>query len=115
MSTERTHIYAEEEPEPSELVGEAFDQLGSNWRLKVLYALHEHGELRFNELKRTTDASSRTLSRVVEDLQEYGLVERRLEEDAPVATYYSETQKAEDLCPVFSALDEWADEWVETV
>jgi DNA-binding HxlR family transcriptional regulator len=114
MSTERSHVYAEEESKSCDLVSEAFDQLGSNWRLRVLHALHENGELRFNELKRETDASSRTLSRVLEDLQEFGLVTRRLEEATPVATYYSETQKAKDLCPVFSAVDEWADEWVDS-
>ncbi|MFB6184984.1 MAG: winged helix-turn-helix transcriptional regulator [Haloarculaceae archaeon] len=91
---------------------EAFDQLGSEWRLRVLYTLHTEGELRFNELKRETDASSRTLSRVLDDLQDHGLIERRLEEDAPVATYYSETAKAESLCPIFQAVDSWASEWI---
>lgn len=117
MSTERSHVYASDdadEPESWERASEAFDQLGSEWRLRVLYALHTHGELRFNELKRETDASSRTLSRVLDDLQHHGLVERRLEEDAPVATYYSETKKAKSLCPVFESVDAWASEWVET-
>jgi DNA-binding HxlR family transcriptional regulator len=116
VSTERTPLYATddgaEERTTCELAGEAFDQLGSEWRLKVLYTLHEEGELRFNELKRATGASSRTLSRVLDDLQEFDLVERRLEEDAPVATYYRETQKALDLCPVFQAVDEWASEYI---
>jgi len=92
---------------------ESLDELGSKWRLAVLYDL-QAGEKRFNELKRSTDASSRTLSRVLDDLQEHGYVDRRVEEDAPVATYYSLTDKAASLCPVFDAIEDWADEWLAT-
>lgn len=92
-------------------VVDSFDQIGSTWRLVVLHDL-QGAEKRFNELKRSTDASSRTLSRVLDDLGEHGLVDRRLEEDAPVATYYSLTAKGEALCPVFDELEEWAAEWI---
>jgi len=92
-------------------VVESMDQIGSKWRLVVLHDLQE-GEKRFNELKRSTEASSRTLSRVLDDLQEAGLVHRRLEEDAPVATYYRLTEKGESLCPVFDEIERWADDWL---
>jgi DNA-binding HxlR family transcriptional regulator len=90
---------------------DSLEQIGSQWRLAVLHDL-QGDEKRFNELKRSTGASSRTLSRVVDDLQEMGFVDRRLEEDAPVATYYSLTEKGESLCPVFDAIGDWAREWV---
>ena len=93
-------------------VVESFDEIGSKWRLVVLYDLQE-GEKRFNELKRSTGASSRTLSRVLDDLQAADYVERRLEEASPVATYYSLSPKAAALCPVFDAIEEWADEWLD--
>ncbi|MEF8840675.1 MAG: helix-turn-helix domain-containing protein [Haloarculaceae archaeon] len=92
-------------------VVESMDQIGSKWRLVVLHDLQE-GEKRFNELKRSTEASSRTLSRVLDDLQETGLVHRRLEEDAPVATYYRLTEKGESLCPVFAEIERWAEDWL---
>ena len=92
-------------------VVESIEQVGSKWRLVVLHEL-QNGERRFNELKRATDASSRTLSRVLDDLQETGFVERRLEEDAPVATYYRLTPKGESLCPVFDEITAWAEEWL---
>lgn len=93
-------------------VVEAIEQVGSPWRLVILHDLQE-GEKRFNELKRSTDANSRTLSRVLDDLQETGFVERRLEEDAPVASYYSLTAKGQSLCPVFDEIEAWADDWLE--
>ncbi len=93
-------------------VVESMEQIGSKWRLLVLHDLQE-GEKRFNELKRSTNANSRTLSRVLDDLQSSGFVDRRLEEDAPVATYYSLTEKGESLCPVFDEIESWADEWID--
>jgi DNA-binding HxlR family transcriptional regulator len=92
-------------------VVESMEQIGSKWRLVVLHDLQE-GEKRFNELKRSTDASSRTLSRVLDDLQGSGLVHRRLEEDAPVATYYSLSEKGRALCPVFDEIEQWANAWL---
>lgn len=94
-------------------VVESMEQIGSKWRLLVLHDLQD-GEKRFNEIKRSTDANSRTLSRVLDDLQETEFVERRLEEDAPIATYYSLTDKGRSLCPVFDEIEAWADDWLDS-
>ena len=91
---------------------ESIEQIGSQWRLAVLHELLE-GEQRFNELKRSTDANARTLSRVLDDLGEMGFVDRRLEEDTPVATYYSLTAKGESLEPVFDEIECWAGSWLD--
>lgn len=93
-------------------VVESIRLIGSQWRLVVLHDLQD-GEKRFNELKRSTGASSRTLSRVLDDLQEATLVARRIEEDAPIATYYSLTEKGRSLCPVFDEIEQWANEWLD--
>jgi DNA-binding HxlR family transcriptional regulator len=90
---------------------ESFELIGSKWKLIVLNDL-QGGEKRFNELKRSTEASSRTLSRVLQDLEDEKLVERRVEEEAPVATFYSLTEKGKSLCPVFEEIDDWAQEWL---
>lgn len=92
-------------------VVESFEQIGSQWRLVILYDLL-NGEKRFNELKRSTGASSRTLSRVLDDLRETGFVSRRTEEDAPIATYYSLSDKGRSLCPIFEEIETWAAEWL---
>ncbi|MFC3957325.1 winged helix-turn-helix transcriptional regulator [Halovivax cerinus] len=91
---------------------EAIDQIGSKWRLVVLYDLREADEKRFNEIKRSTKANSRTLSRVLDDLADAGLVTRRVE-DQPIASYYSLTSKGEALCPVLSSLEDWASQWID--
>lgn len=107
---ERFETTVEEQNAEVCAVVEAVEQIGSQWRLIVLHDLAD-GEQRFNELKRSTSASSRTLSRVLDDLQDAGLVDRRVE-NKPLATHYSLTEKGFALCPVFTDLEEWADEWL---
>lgn len=91
-------------------VARAFEITGSKWRLTVLRCLHLWGEQRFTELQETSTADSATLSRVLKDLEEQDLVNRRLE-DRPIATYYDLTDRGEALADVFDAFEEWALEW----
>lgn len=91
---------------------ETLDEIGTQWRLHVLHEL-QNGEHRFNELKEATGASSRTLSQTLDALMEAGLVDRRSEEAAPIAVYYTLTEKGEDLGGVFDELDSWAQKWVD--
>lgn len=91
-------------------VVEAVEEIGSQWRLIILHDLQE-GEKRFNELKKSTGASSSTLSRVLDDLEDRELVERRVEE-RPIATYYSLTPKGEGLRPALEELADWSEEWL---
>ncbi|AFK19987.1 transcriptional regulator [Haloferax mediterranei ATCC 33500] len=90
---------------------QSLDQFGTKWRLRILYNLFD-GDHRFNELKRASGASSYTLSRVLESLEEDAIVDRRVEEGPPVETHYSLTEKGAALQPVFDAIDEWNAEWV---
>ena len=94
-------------------VVEAVELIGSQWRLIVLHDLQEGEEKRFNELKRSTGASSRTLSRTLDALEDVGLIARRVE-DRPIATYYSLTERAKGLCPVFDELEQWAADSLES-
>ncbi|AUV81490.1 transcriptional regulator [Salinigranum rubrum] len=88
------------------------EQIGSRWRMTVIRVLRE-GELRFNELKRAADANSQTLSRVLDDLEEKGYVRRRVEEESPVAVYYSLTQKGAELHAAFDEIHEWGLKWMD--
>lgn len=91
-------------------VARAFEVVGSKWRLAVLRSLHLYGEQRFKELQETTTADSTTLSRVLKDLEEQHLVNRRLE-DRPIATYYDLTDRGDALTGVFDEFEQWAFEY----
>ena len=66
-----------------------------------------------DELTESTGTSSRTLSRSLDALTNAGLVEKRTEAAALVATYYSLTEKGAALRPVFDELDAWAREYID--
>ncbi|MBX0286846.1 winged helix-turn-helix transcriptional regulator [Haloarcula salinisoli] len=91
-------------------VVQAVDSIGTPWRLNVVYALRD-GEKRFNELKESTDARSKTLSDALEPLVEDDIVDRRMEEAAPVAVFYRLTPKGRELLDVLDELDDWARRW----
>ena len=93
-------------------VVKTLEEIGSRWRMTVIHVLRE-GELRFNELKRATDANSQTLSRVLEDLEETGYVDRRVADGSPVAVYYSLTQKGSELHAAFDEIHAWGEKWMD--
>lgn len=92
----------------------AIEQVGTPWRLNIIYALDD-GEQRFNELQEATEARSKTLSDALDVLLQNDIVTRRMEEDAPVAVYYNLTPKGRDFLEVLGELDEWAQRWGEEV
>ena len=92
----------------------AISQVGTPWRLNVVYALQDD-EHRFNELERVTDARSKTLSAALDELVDADVVARRMEEDAPVAVYYGLTEKGWELIRVLDELDAWTRRWGEEV
>lgn len=87
------------------------EEIGSKWKLIILNDLRD-GEKRFNEIKRSTGASSYTLSRVLDDLEEAEFIENRKEFESPVSSYYTLTEKGNALSPVFESLDAWGDNWL---
>lgn len=91
-------------------VARAFEIVGSKWRLTVLRSLHLYGEQRFSELQETTTADSATLSRILKDLEEQELINRRLQ-DRPIATYYNLTERGASLTGVFEEFEAWAFEY----
>lgn len=89
----------------------AVNEIGTEWRLIILHILQD-GEKRFNELEQETGGSSSTLSRVLKELEDAGVVNRRVE-DRPLATYYSLSESGRQLAPVFDELARWADNNLE--
>ena len=112
MSAETTERQAsvERHNEAACPVVRAIDRVGTPWRLNVVHALAD-GEQRFNGLKSATDARSKTLSDALEALVDHDVVDRRMEEAAPVAVYYSLTPKGRELLDVLDDLDDWARRW----
>lgn len=89
----------------------AVELIGRRWSGAILYTL-TRGPLRFAEIKESVPGmSDRLLSARLKELEEAGLVQRRVQEDTPVRVTYELTPKGESLEPVIGELRDWARRW----
>jgi DNA-binding HxlR family transcriptional regulator len=93
-------------PVPAEVL-EGADVLGRRWALALLYALHT-GAVRFNEFRQALgDVPPRTLAQRLADLEEAGLLERRVFDTRPPLVEYRLTAQGRRLKVVFDVLQRW--------
>ncbi len=98
-SLRRMHDYCE-----TELVLEI---IGGKWKLVILKNLFE-GTKRFGQLKRTMPhITQRMLTRQLRELEEDGLVSRKVYPEVPPKVEYSLTEIGESLEAIVRQVDEW--------
>ena len=86
---------------------EAADVLGRRWALALLYASHE-GAVRFNEFRQALrEVPPRTLAQRLADLEDAGLLERRVVDARPPYVEYLLTPRGRRLKTVVEALRRW--------
>ncbi len=82
--------------------------IGGKWKLKVIIALKEHGNMRFNELQRTiTGISARVLSNELKELEMNGFLKRIVQTTTPVIIEYELTDYSNSLQQVLRAMIDW--------
>ena len=95
------------EPVPEE-VRRAADLLERRWLLQVLYAAHS-GAVRFNEFRQAVGpVPPRTLAARLVELEEAGILERRVVDARPPRVEYRLTELGRRLKIVVDALSRWA-------
>jgi DNA-binding HxlR family transcriptional regulator len=86
----------------------AFALLAKKWAGLIVFLLGE-GEQHFNELKTAIPSlSARVLAQRMRDLEEAGLVQRRVIESTPVRVSYRLTEKGKELAPMLREIADWA-------
>jgi DNA-binding HxlR family transcriptional regulator len=71
----------------------SFSLLSQRWVLEILYVLLFMGPLGFNEIKRSLEISSRSLSDKLKSLESLGYIKRNIFTGPPVRTTYELTRK----------------------
>jgi DNA-binding HxlR family transcriptional regulator len=95
------------EPLPEE-VRRAADVLGRRWALALLYAAYS-GAVRFNEFRQMLrEIPPRTLAQRLSELEEAGLIERRVLATRPPRVEYRLTPQGRRLEALLDALRRWA-------
>lgn len=92
----------------------AIEVLGKRWTALIIRALID-GPRRFTDITSYIEGlSDRLLSQRLQELEEAGIVERRVYNQRPVLVEYALTEKGQDLRRVVEAIQAWADRWEAT-
>lgn len=90
--------------------GYTLSMIGGKFRLPILYTLMEFGTVRFNELKKyIVNISARTLSTVLKEMEDEGLIVRKEYASVVLKVEYSISDKAKQLYPLLDFISEWGD------
>ncbi|MCX7711568.1 MAG: helix-turn-helix transcriptional regulator [Clostridia bacterium] len=89
----------------------AMDLIGGKWKVLILWHLAEK-VLRFNELKRLfPEVTQKMLTQQLKDLEENGLINRKVYAQVPPKVEYSLTDFGKTLMPVLYSLNQWGREY----
>lgn len=87
--------------------------LGRKWHPVIIHRLLAHGQLRFGELEAVIpEVSGKVLSESLTDLEEKGLVERRVTDGKPIKVEYRLTRHGEGLEEAIGALQDWGQSYL---
>ncbi|MGP6207723.1 winged helix-turn-helix transcriptional regulator [Cuniculiplasma sp. SKW3] len=85
--------------------------IGGKWELSVIKSLLE-GPKRFNELLRSCyGISSRTLSRILKNLTDNGIIKRDVISISPITVVYILTPMGKEMKPVIESIREWGNKY----
>jgi DNA-binding HxlR family transcriptional regulator len=88
------------------------ERIGGKWKGIVLYHLLE-GTKRYNELKRDVgNVSQRMLTKQLRELENDGLIVRKVFPVVPPHVEYSLSEKGRTLEPILLALRDWGESYV---
>jgi DNA-binding HxlR family transcriptional regulator len=91
-------------------VSDVIELNSRKWTRTIVERLLVNGSLRYSELSAEIDGiSDKVLSESLDDLEEFGLVERNVIDDRPVRVEYSLTEAGEAMEQVIDAVAEWID------
>ena len=90
----------------------ALSVIGGKWKVIILWHLKEGGVKRFGELQRLVRGiSQKMLTQELRDLEESGLVARKVYPVVPPKVEYSLTETGWSLKPVLELLCDWGTEY----
>ncbi|TYS89147.1 helix-turn-helix domain-containing protein [Rossellomorea aquimaris] len=89
------------------------DVIGGKWKVLILWNLNE-GVKRFNELKRSMpNITQKMLTQQLRELEEHGLVARKVYQEVPPRVEYSTTEMGKKLQMTLFEMCKWGDEYAE--
>jgi DNA-binding HxlR family transcriptional regulator len=94
---------------------QVLDLIADKWTA-LIFALLEKQPTRFNELQRAIEGiSHKMLTQTLRNLEQRGIVERKIMPTVPPAVEYSLSPLGTTLIPLMAALRQWAEEHMDEV
>jgi DNA-binding HxlR family transcriptional regulator len=88
-------------------VAKTLKMVGSRWSLLLIHNLFD-GKKRFGELQRSLEGiSPKTLSLRLQELEQAGVIDKKIFAEVPLHVEYSLTEKGKSLEDMFKVMAEW--------
>ncbi len=88
------------------------DFCSKKWAMHILRCVADENSMRFCEIKEALpEINSRILSERLTELEEEGLIKRKVTDGKPICIEYSITEKGSDLQSVFKGFCKWGQKW----
>jgi DNA-binding HxlR family transcriptional regulator len=94
----------------------AMDVISGKWKVLILWELHHHGIRRFAELRRgLPGVSEKMLIQHLREMEEDGLVRRKVYREVPPKVEYSLTKDGASLNAALASLGAWGTERIRSI
>ena len=82
--------------------------IGGKWKIRILFNLSRKKKVRFGELKRNLKTiTQQMLSKQLKELEQDGIVNRKVHQIVPPKVEYSLTEFGNSLIPILRSLSDW--------
>lgn len=96
------------------MVDYAFQRVGGKYKGRIIWYLSENTLLRYGELKKTIKGiTAKMLTQTLRELEDDGLINRKVYHQVPPKVEYSLTETGNELIPFIKHLYRWAEKQME--
>ncbi|KKB41341.1 winged helix-turn-helix transcriptional regulator [Bacillus thermotolerans] len=89
--------------------------ISGKWKIMIIYYLGTEGTLRFSEIKRLfPKITHKVLTTQIRELEEDGIVHRKVFAEVPPRVEYSLTELGQSLIPIVLAMYDWGKENIKS-
>lgn len=99
--------------EPSCAVDYAFRRIGGKYKGRILWYLYLNTIMRYGELRKTLyDITPKMLTQTLRELEDDGLVNRKVYQEVPPKVEYALTETGKELIPFIDYLRQWGEKQI---
>lgn len=99
--------------EPACSVDYAFRRIGGKYKGRILWYLHLKTIMRYGELRKVLyDITPKMLTQTLRELEDDGLINRKVYHEVPPKVEYSLTEVGSELIPFIDHLRHWGDKQI---